>query len=187
MSDEKSIVWRRLDIAGHEFVRVFSDGAKNILEGAAILVFEKKFCKIDYKIICDKGWETLSAKISGFVGDQKVEIEISVDEKKHWILNGETISAVTGCIDIDLNFSPLTNTLPIRRLNFSIGEKKKVRAAWLRFPSFKLEPLEQIYERTAQNTFHYESAGGRFTTDIEVDDAGFVLNYPNLWKIEGNL
>ena len=67
--------------------------------------------------------------------------------------------AVAGCVDLDLNFSPSTNLLPIRRLNLSVGQEAAVRAAWLRFPSFILEPLEQLYRRVDATTYRYESAG----------------------------
>ena len=184
MSEEKSIIWRRLDIPGHEFARISSNQTGQFIDGTAILVFQAEFCKLDYSIECDKDWRTVAAKIDGFVGRRKIEIEISVDEQNFWTLNGERISEVDDCIDIDLNFSPVTNTLPIRRLNLPVGEKRAVRAAWLRFPSFRLEPLEQIYERNADRIYHYESAGGRFTTDIETDDFGLVVNYPNFWQIE---
>ncbi len=184
MTDEQTIIWRRLDIPGHEFARITTEKFQNIIEGAAIFVYEKQFCKLDYKIICDSDWQTLSANVSGFIGEKTIEIEVSVDEKKRWTMNGAKISSVENCIDIDLIFSPLTNTLPIRRLNLPVGEKAKVRAAWLRFPSFALEPLEQIYERTGENKYRYESAGGKFVTDIETDAFGLVIKYTDLWQIE---
>ena len=184
MKREKSIIWRRLDVAGHEYARVFSENSKRFLEGAAIFIFEKQFCRLDYLIECDSAWQTFSAKISGFVGEKNIEIEISVDAEKRWTINGEETAMAAGCTDIDLNFSPVTNTLPIRRLNLEIGEMANVRAAWLRFPNFNLEPLEQIYERTGENKYRYESAGGAFRTEIETDDFGLVTNYPDFWEIE---
>ena len=47
---------------------------------------------------------------------------------------GADSRAVDGCRDIDLNFSPSTNVLPIRRLSLDVGDQAAVRAAWLRFP-----------------------------------------------------
>lgn len=184
MTTEKSIVWRRIDIAGHEFARIFSIDERYFLEGAAILVFEGKFCHLNYRIECDKNWETSTAKVSGFVGERKIDVEISVDAEKHWTLNGEKISEVEGCIDIDLNFSPVTNTLPIRRLNLEIGEKAKVRAAWLKFPSFEFAPLEQFYERKGENSYIYESSNGNFRAEIETDEIGLVTKYGDFWEIE---
>lgn len=186
MSEEKTIIWRRLEAigAGHEFARVFTENSKRFLEGAAIFVDEKKSCRLDYKIECNENWETLSAKVSGFSGDEKIEIEIAAESNGIWTMNGEEISAVRNCTDVDLNFSPSTNLLPIRRLNLPVGEKREVRAAWLRFPSFRLELLEQIYERNGENEYAYESAGGAFRAEIETDDFGLATRYGDFWEIE---
>jgi hypothetical protein len=59
-----------------------------------------------------------------------------------------------------------------------------VLAAWLRFPSFKLEPLEQTYRRIDKSTYQYESAGGSFIARLEVNDAGLVTHYPKFWRVE---
>jgi hypothetical protein len=94
---------------------------------------------------------------------------------------------VRGCTDLDLNFSPSTNLLPIRRLNLEIGQEAEVKAAWLRFPSFELEPLFQVYRRLGESVFRYESGGGSFIAHLEVDASGFVTNYPGLWQAENHL
>ena len=92
--------------------------------------------------------------------------------------------AVDGCIDIDLNFSPSTNLLPIRRFSPKGGERVAVRAAWLRFPSFKLEPLEQTYSHLADDLYRYESAGGSFVAELRVSAAGFPMDYAGIWRAE---
>ena len=87
-------------------------------------------------------------------------------------------------MDVDLNFSPSTNLLPIRRLALEVGSEAAVRAAWLRFPGFALEPLEQVYRRAAVGLYRYESAGGQFRADLEVDESGFVTRYPGFCEME---
>jgi len=89
---------------------------------------------------------------------------------------------VAGCLDIDLAFSPSTNLLPIRRLKLRPGEAAEVRAAWLRFPEFVLEPLEQMYRRLDAWTYRYESGGGAFVATLRTNTAGFVTSYPGLWE-----
>jgi len=59
-----------------------------------------------------------------------------------------------------------------------------VRAAWLRFPSFELELLEQVYHRVDEHTYRYESAGGSFVAMIQTDASGFVTEYPGFWSAE---
>jgi Uncharacterized protein conserved in bacteria len=101
-----------------------------------------------------------------------------------WRLNDADCPAVTGCLDLDLSFTPATNLLPIRRLALPIGETAAVRSAWLTFPALTLEPLDQVYRRTHATTYAYESDGGSFSTELEVNGDGFVTRYPNLWEAE---
>ena len=85
-----------------------------------------------------------------------------------------------GCIDIDLNFSPSTNTLPIRRLRLALGASARVRAAWLRFPDFTLHVAEQSYTRIAIDRYEYRH--GEFRSEILVDSIGLVRDGPPVWE-----
>lgn len=120
----------------------------------------------------------------GWVGRDEVSIDVAVGPGGVWRSNGVEVPAVHGAVDLDLNFSPSTNLLPIRRLNLAVGQEAAVRAAWLRFPSFVFEPLEQTYRRIDTATYRYASAGGRFTADLTVNDAGLVTVYPGLAESE---
>ncbi|MBO0722339.1 MAG: putative glycolipid-binding domain-containing protein [Blastocatellia bacterium] len=182
--EEETILWRRLDQPGHESARLFLQGPHWHLVGTSVFVHKSAPCRLDYLIVCNSNWQTFFSRISGWVGDETVEIEVSVDSVHRWQLNGVESPAVIGCIDLDLNFSPSTNLLPLRRLDLKIGQEAVVRAAWLRFPGFTLEPLEQLYRRTNQNSYRYESGGGRFFADLEVNDAGFVTHYPSFFQEE---
>ena len=141
-------------------------------------------CRLDYVVVCNAAWQTVSGTVQGWVGDETIAIEVSVDAARRWWLNGTECPTVAGSTDIDLNFSPSTNLLPMRRLDLAIGQEAQVQAAWLRFPSFTLEPLDQRYRRLDAVTYRYESAGGTFTTDLQVNAAGFVTLYPHFFQVE---
>jgi len=179
-----SVLWRRLDRPGHEAARLFRQDSRWNLGGTAVFAHDDRPCRLDYLVVCDPEWLTLSAKVAGWVGDQAVEIDLSVDSARRWRLNGAECPETTGCVDLDLNFSPSTNLLPIRRLGLAVGEEAEVKAAWLRFPSFNLEPLDQLYRRVGGGVYRYESAGGRFVRDLQVNAAGFVTHYPDFWVAE---
>ena len=166
-----TILWRRLDRAGHE---------------AGRLVESVDAARLDYRIACDLGWRTVSAKVSGWLGGRALAIDIATDIERRWLLDGVECAAVQGCDDIDLSFSPITNLLPIRRLRLSLGERFSVRAAWFDFPACRLAPLEQVYERIGDSTYRYESGGGAFVATLETNAAGFVTSYPGLWREEGS-
>jgi hypothetical protein len=154
------------------------------VEGTAVFAHNTHPCRLDYVVVCNAAWHTVSATVHGWVGTETIAIEIAVDAMSRWWLNGTECPSVAGSTDIDLNFSPSTNLLPIRRLGLAIGQEAQVQAAWLRFPSFTLEPLDQRYRRLDATTYRYESAGGTFTTDLCVTPAGFVTLYPHFFEVE---
>lgn len=180
-----SVIWRRLDRPGHEAARLFRQGPEWHLIGTAIFVSRGLPCRLDYLVVCGPDWRTLFGRVTGWVGTGIVEVEVAADAGR-FRLNGVDCPAVAGCIDLDLNFSPSTNLLPIRRLSLAVGAEAPVRAAWLRFPSFSLETLDQLYRRTGDTTYRYESAGGTFVVDLRVNGAGLVIDYPGLWQLEGD-
>jgi uncharacterized protein len=181
---DATILWRRLDQPGHEAARLTWQGSLWHLAGAAVFAHDRQPCRLDYLVVCDSRWQTVSARILGWVGTKDIKVELSVDSAGKWRLNRMECPEVGGCVDVDINFSPSTNLLPIRRLNLGVGREAKVRAAWLRFPGFNLEPLEQLYRRIDDATYRYESAGGRFVVDLQVTSVGFVAKYPGFWQAE---
>ena len=180
----QSILWRGIYLRGHEACRLYEQNSEWLLEGTAVFSSDNRPCRLTYLVACDSSWNTLRGTVSGWVGSDDVNIEVSVDAFHHRRLNGVENSDVSGCVDLDLNFSPSTNLLPIRRLNLQVGQHSEVQAAWLRFPSFKLEPLSQVYTRLDESTYRYSSAGGQFVCDLTVNDVGLVTGYPGLWQAE---
>jgi uncharacterized protein len=178
------ILWRRLDRPGHESARLSAVDAGWELAGTAVFGHEGKPCCLGYRIVCDPEWRTRSVEVEGWLGAEAVRVEARVDPAGRWRVGDREEAGIAGCVDADLNFSPSTNLLPIRRLNLDVGEEKDVRAAWLRFPSFRFEPLEQSYRRLSPGRYRYRSAGGRFETELDVDENGFVTRYPDFWERE---
>jgi hypothetical protein len=177
-----AILWRRIDRPGHESACVLALDAGWQLAGTAVFLEEGEPCCLSYRITCGSDWRTRSVEVTGWLGVKTILVRAEVAPAGAWIVNGASVPAIEGCVDIDLNFSPSTNLLPIRRLDLEVGEEKEVRAAWLRFPSFRFESLEQSYRRLSRERYRYRSAGGRFETELEVDANGFVTLYPGFWQ-----
>lgn len=180
----ETMLWRGLVLLGHESCGLFSQESEWHLEGTAVFSHQQKPCRLNYHIVCDQDWHTLSARVQGWLHKTLIELEIKTECNGRWWLNDAEQPSIAGCIDIDLNFSPSTNLLPIRRLGLGIGESAEVKAAWLRFPSFKLEMLPQQYQRLNEKTYLYKSAGGQFVAELKVSPVGFVVNYPGIWQAE---
>lgn len=180
----ESILWRSVARPGHETCRMFARDSRWHLEGTALLSHEQQPCRLNYQVVCDSAWRTLSASVEGWLGKTLVNFQIRTEPTQSWWLNEVEQPEVMGCTDLDLNFSPSTNTLPIRRLGLAIGEAADVNAAWLRFPGFRLETLRQQYHRLSETAYRYESDGGKFVADLKVNQSGFVVDYQGLWESE---
>ena len=176
----EAVLWHRLDGPGHEYARLSRHGTRWQLTGVAVFQHEQQPCRLDYSVVCDEQWRTQTGRVTGWVGNRAVEAEVSVEASRTWWINEAECPEVAGSLDLDLNFSPSTNLLPMRRLNLAIGEQAWVQAAWLRFPGFTLEPLEQMYRRVDDTIYRYESAGGKFVADLTVNAVGLVMVYPKL-------
>jgi hypothetical protein len=91
-----------------------------------------------------------------------------------------------GAFDVDLGGSPLTNTLPIRRLGLlkaEPGVAHRISAAWMLVPSLEVVQADQIYTSLGDNRIRYASE--TFSADLTVDDDGFVIDYPGLAQRAG--
>jgi hypothetical protein len=179
----ETVLWKCLAWPGHETARLQTDGDSWLLDGAATFAHDGEPCHLDYTIRCDADWHTRSARVHGFAGERAVDVTIEVADGV-WTMNGKPCPQVAACLDVDLNFSPSTNLLPIRRLNLQIGQSADVRAAWLRFPSFELEVLEQRYTRLAEDRVRYESFTTDFRAELLVRPSGLVVDYQNIWLAE---
>jgi uncharacterized protein len=183
-ADDVAVLWRRVDTPGHEAARLRFEKPRWHLFGTAVLASDGTPCRLDYRVECDAAWRTLQARVDGWMGETPVRLEISADSAGRWRMNGEEVAAVAGCVDVDLGFSPSTNTLPIRRLGLAVGERAAVRAAWVTFPALTLMPLDQVYSRSGPETYTYESGGGAFRADLTVGAGGLVLRYGDIWQAD---
>ncbi|TMD43706.1 MAG: hypothetical protein E6I88_00745 [Chloroflexi bacterium] len=132
-----------------------------------------------YFVHVDGGWRTLDAMIEVENGTRR-SVSLTRTPSGQWVCDGRAMPALHDCVDVDLEWTPATNTLPIRRLSLDAGGPREATAAWVRFPSLMVEPLVQSYERLGRRRYRYRS--GAFSADLEVDDDGLVLQYGTNWQ-----
>jgi len=85
------------------------------------------------------------------------------------------MTPLAGCTDVDLGFSPSTNTLPIRRLALAVGKSETIEAAWVLFPDLEVRVSSQTYTRVSDQNYRF--ASGDFAAELGVDAAGLVTDY----------
>src|ERR1700731_523679 len=179
MGKRRWILWQGLIAPSMErFVAARTENGCQ-LSGLILQAHQDEPYVVSYSIDVDDAWRTRAVQIE-VENDGQHRITLATDGAGHWLCDGERVRAVENCLDVDLEWSPSTNTLPIRRLGLAVGETKSVAAAWVRFPSLAVQRLDQSYERLDERRFRYRS--GRFTADLTVDEDGMVLQYGVNWK-----
>jgi hypothetical protein len=79
---ERAILWRRLDEPGHDAAHLLLRDSCWHLTGTAVFSHDRLPCRLDYLVICNLEWQTLSTKVMGWVGSTIVEIELRVDSDR---------------------------------------------------------------------------------------------------------
>jgi hypothetical protein len=82
-------------------------------------------------------------------------------------------------LDLDLQSSPLFNSLPVLRDRLHEGgDAREYTMAFVRVPELTVQRSAQRYVPLERRVVRYRS--GTFTADLEFDADGFVVRYPGL-------
>jgi len=87
--------------------------------------------------------------------------------------------------------TPLTNTLPVKRLQLAAGQPREFDVAWVRLRDLRVLRARQQYTRLdtdagAARQVRYRSVDSGFTADLALDSDGLVIDYPPHWTRIGN-
>lgn len=189
MSDDlkRVVVWRNLLLNGTDYCALWHNAEGWLLKGTVVGVLEDhRPVLASYEVHCDEKWHTHQVQVQRTIGSDLKTLSLSVESRGMWRSSSGEVHDLHGCEDVDLAFTPVTNSLPIRRLDLRVGGTASVVAAWVKFPELTVQPLAQRYTRLAVNTYRYESNTG-FSAEIAVDDLGLVTAYPGGWERITNL
>lgn len=178
----QTVLWKSDDALSLDYCQVSVAKDLSVLEGTAVLVLDELPARITYRVECDQEWRTKAVAIQQDRAGETRQLNLVVSDTQLWHIEGEALPFATGFYDVDLEITPATNTLPLRRLQLGVGESRLVEAVWVRFPSLTVEALQQRYTRIDPRRYHYEGLSTGFETQLEVDDFGLVTNYHSGWQ-----
>ncbi len=175
----RTVLWQRLFEPSLENFALYQHQAGFEFRGTVVLELEGQPSSVSYRILTTRDWRTRRATVELRCGGEEKDLELRVDDEQRWWQGGRELIQLRGFYDVDLSVTPATNTLPLRRLELSVGEDREVTAAWVKFPELELEPLRQRYTRVAERHYRYESGTGlvSFSADLQVDDLDLVTAY----------
>ena len=176
-----SVLWHNPYDQSAEVCRLIKSPDGFALEGVVLLPADGAPCRVEYRVDADRAWRTRRADVRLRASTTGRELSLTCDDAAHWLVDREHQERLDGCTDVDLRFTPATNTLPIRRLSPALDQTVEAKAAWVGFPDLEVSPSAQSYERLGEATYRFRS--GDFVADLVVDDAGVVLRYgDDYWR-----
>lgn len=169
--------WRHRDSrAGFEVA--FFAGSR--IRGGTAAVEDDVGWLVRYDLVVDEQWRTRSARIESHSARGVVTRVLETHGDGRWLVDGVAAPHLEGCLDVDLESSAMTNTLPIHRLALPSGARSDAPAAYVRAVDLRVELLEQTYERITGRRYHYTAPIFDFTAELEYDAAGLVIDYPGI-------
>ena len=171
-----ALLWQAAD-GGSEICVLERAGRGWRLRGTVLTHEANEPIELRYAVTVDAAWATTDVEVLvAFAGGEPRE---PAELGGLWSGN-ERPPELRGCVDVDLSFTPATNTLPIRRLRLEVGEEAEIQVAWLVWPELRVRPVLQRYARLAEDRYRY--AQDDFAAELTVDEQGLVLEYEGLWK-----
>jgi hypothetical protein len=171
--------------AGFEvaFFHVTSDSV--VIDGYTAAAEDGEAYAVTYTIELDPQWRTRRAHVRSQSSRGSHDTAIDADGKGRWTIDGTAMPELTGCLDLDLEASALTNAFPVRRLALDVGQHAEAPAAYVRALDLRVERLEQQYQRlddAADGRARFDYTCSRFDTRciLEYDRTGLVLAYPGI-------
>lgn len=134
---------------------------------------------VAYELVVDERWRTREARVACDTVEGQRSVLLRSDGAGAWTVDGRPAPHLDGLVDVDLEASVCTNTLPVHRLALAVGEVAATPAVYVRARDLDVRRLDQRYERVDGRTFRYAAEGG-FAATLTYDDAGLVTDYPGL-------
>ena len=183
---ERIVFWQPWDEVGLEQLRLVTNDEGAIADGLIIRVVDNQPIRLRYEIRVDAAWRLREANFDTWLPAYR-QLKLRADGCGSWTdATGRRVDELAGCVDIDLNLTPFTNTLPIRRFRLEPGAAEEISVAYVVAPDLSVQPVRQRYTRLENRgtggRYHYEGLGTGFETEVQVDADGIVIDYPGIWR-----
>lgn len=154
------------------------------LRGGTTAVESGRSWAVEYELSADADWITRTARIVCRSAAGQRQTTLEADRSGNWAIDGEPAPQLAGCLDVDLESSAMTNTLPIHRLALAVSQEVSAPAAYVRAPDLIVERLDQTYLRVADEgvgqSYDYTAPIFDVRCRLKYDAAGLLLDYPGL-------
>ncbi len=182
---KRQVMWSRLDTPSMEHLALIMRHDEAVADGIVLGVENDAAFRLRYKLRCDSRWRVRRVEVNFVDGGRGLSLTAN-GEGRWFDESGAAVPALDDCVDVDITATPLTNTLPIRRLALRQGESADIKVAYVTIPDLRVTPDEQRYTcletDAAGGRYRFEQMGSGFTAILQVDADGLVEDYSELFK-----
>jgi hypothetical protein len=168
---------------GTEVVRFRKGDGRTTIEGTTVGTEAGIPWSIHYTIRADAAWRVREATIIDYEGNK---LEIQVDQTGLWIINGKNHPELQGRLDLDLEASAVTNTIPVHRLALKEGERGESAAVYIRTVGLTVEQLDQTYlrlpDQKGELLFDYQAPRFGYHDTLRFGKDGLAIAYPGIGR-----
>jgi hypothetical protein len=186
-SYNETLLWRAIKYPSTEHCHIQNSDTGYKIDAVIVGLYEEKTFRIDYEMALDSDWSIRRLILNGMIGGRRLKKHLVSDGNGHWRDQHGPLPEFDACFDVDISFTPLTNTLPIRRLQLHEHEDKEIKVLYIDVAEQAIKAVYQRYTKLSGNRYRFETVPGDFEADIEVDVHGFVIDYPGLFRRVVNL
>ena len=152
--------------------------------------------RVDYRLEAPDRYVTRELELTATSEGWRRHLLLRHDGAGGWSAEVEDDGAVPGgpwegelpdlseALDIDIENSPLTNTMPILREGFGEGGEGELTMAFVLTPTLRVDASRQGYQHLSRSdtgsVVRYRSLASDFQADLELDEAGLLVSYPRL-------
>ncbi|MCO5219762.1 MAG: putative glycolipid-binding domain-containing protein [Thermomicrobiales bacterium] len=170
----KEYLWQNNDPVGWEHIRLDDDHPGwDVVDSVLMRVDANTVRRGGYTLVVDKSWHALEIRClienePGVMGSVHI---LSEGDGVWYDENEQHLSALDGCLDISIQGSPITPTLPLQRLGLQDGQTAELVVVEISLVDLSLRPV-RIQLRHDGSTLWYERDG--VTSELTLDADGFV-------------
>ena len=152
--------------------------------------------RVDYRLEAPERFVTRELELTASAEGWRRHLLLRHDGSGAWSAEVDDAGKVPGgpwagelpdlsdALDIDIQSSPLTNTMPILRHGFQSGGSGEFLMAFVLTPTLRVEASRQGYEhvgvRDGRPVVRYLGLDSDFRADLELDEDGLLSFYPDL-------
>jgi hypothetical protein len=170
--------WRWIDRPGLESLTLALDRSGARAEGHALVVLDGQALEASYRVLHDASWAFRSAEIQLTRGSTHQRLTLERRADGSWLRNESPCPELGPCEDVDLQFSPYTNTPPLLAKPLAPNTGRTVRVAWVTAPELAIQVVGQEYKRLGPGTrYRYRNCSSGITGELVLGADDLVQSY----------